>query len=199
LLKSGIQAKIAGVMLAFAIPFSAKDGDEESPSHKLEHLLHKPFAFIILPIFALSNTGIFVGSDWMQSLTSRNSVGIMAGLIAGEPLLGVTLLCFVVVASGICHLPPDLNWRHVIGAGILGGIGFTMSIFITNLAFAGNTETISKDLKKRSFNFVGTTICYAFMQAVGMVNDHVVDCFRFDEVKKASQQDISRTRGKPRR
>jgi|WetSurMetagenome_2_1015567.scaffolds.fasta_scaffold15635_4 Na+:H+ antiporter, NhaA family len=142
LLKSGIHATIAGVMLAFAIPFSAKDDDEESPSHKLEHFLHKPVAFLILPIFALSNTGVFVGSDWIQSLTNTNCVGIMAGLIVGKPL-GVTLLCFVVVASGICHLPPDLYWRHVIGAGILGGIGFTMSIFITNLAFAGNTETIS--------------------------------------------------------
>ena len=142
MLKSGVHATIAGVMLAFAIPFSAKDDDEESPSHKLEHFLHKPVAFIILPIFALANTGIFVGADWMQNLTSTNSVGITAGLIVGKPL-GVTFLCFVAVASGICRLPPDLNWRHIFGAGILGGIGFTMSIFITNLAFAGNTETIS--------------------------------------------------------
>ena len=142
MLKSGVHATIVGVMLAFAIPFSAKDDDEKSPSHKLEHFLHKPVAFIILPIFALANTGIVVGADWMQNLSSMNSVGIAAGLIVGKPL-GVTLLCFVAVASGICRLPPDLNWRHVVGAGILGGIGFTMSIFITNLAFAGNTETIS--------------------------------------------------------
>ena len=127
-------------MLAFAIPFSAKSDDEKSPSHKLEHFLHKPVAFIILPIFALANTGIFLGADWMQHVTSTNSVGIIAGLILGKPL-GVTLLCFVAVASGICRLPPDLNWRHIIGAGILGGIGFTMSIFIANLAFAGNAET----------------------------------------------------------
>ena len=142
MLKSGVHATIAGVMLAFAIPFSAKGDDEKSPSHKLEHFLHKPVAFIILPIFALANTGIVVGADWMQHLTSMNSIGIAAGLIVGKPL-GVTFLCFVAVASGICRLPPDLNWRHIFGAGILGGIGFTMSIFITNLAFSGNTETIS--------------------------------------------------------
>ncbi len=142
MLKSGVHATIAGVMLAFAIPFSAKDDDEESPSHKLEHFLHKPVAFIILPIFALANTGIFVGADWMQNVTSTNTVGIAAGLVLGKPL-GVTLLCFVAVASGLCRLPPDLNWRHIAGAGILGGIGFTMSIFITNLAFAGNAETIN--------------------------------------------------------
>lgn len=139
--KSGVHATIAGVMLAFAIPFTARDDDEASPSYKLENFLHKPVAFVILPIFALANTGIEVGADWMQSLTSSNSVGIVAGLTLGKPV-GVTLLCFIAVASGLCRLPHDLKWRHIAGAGILGGIGFTMSIFITNLAFAGNGETI---------------------------------------------------------
>ena len=142
MLKSGIHATIAGVMLAFAIPFSAKDEDTASPSHRLEHFLHKPVAFVILPIFALANTGIPIGADWFQSLASSNSVGIMAGLLLGKPL-GVALLCLIAVTSGICHLPPDLRWGHVIGAGIIGGIGFTMSIFITNLAFAGNAEIIN--------------------------------------------------------
>jgi NhaA family Na+:H+ antiporter len=142
MLKSGVHATIAGVMLAFAIPFAAKDEDKASPSYKLEHFLHKPVAFIILPIFALANTGIVVGAEWMQDLTSTNSLGIIAGLIVGKPL-GVTFLCFVAVATGICRLPPDMNWRHVFGAGILGGIGFTMSIFITNLAFAGNAGEIN--------------------------------------------------------
>ena len=142
MLKSGIHATIAGVMLAFAIPFSAKDEDTASPSHRLEHFLHKPVAFVILPIFALANTGIPIGADWFQTLASSNSVGIMAGLLLGKPL-GVALLCLIAVTSGICHLPPDLRWGHIIGAGIIGGIGFTMSIFITNLAFAGNAEIIN--------------------------------------------------------
>ena len=142
MLKSGVHATVAGVMLAFAIPFAAKDDDEQSPSHRLEHFLHKPVAFIILPIFALANTGIVIGADWLQSVSSANSVGIISGLALGKPL-GVVLLCLVAVASGICRLPPDLNWRHVGGAGLLGGIGFTMSIFITNLAFVGNPATIN--------------------------------------------------------
>jgi len=142
MLKSGVHATVAGVMLAFAIPFSAKDDDAESPSHRLEHFLHKPVAFIILPLFALANTAILIGTDWMENLASMNSLGIAAGLIVGKPL-GVTLLCFAAVASGLCRLPPDLNWRHICGAGILGGIGFTMSIFITNLAFGGNEAVIN--------------------------------------------------------
>ena len=142
MLKSGVHATIAGVMLALAIPFSAKADDEASPSHRLEHLLHKPVAFIILPMFALANTAIVIGANWMQDLRSANSLGIIAGLIVGKPL-GVTLLCFAAAASGTCRLRADLNWRHIIGAGILGGIGFTMSIFITNLAFAGDAENVN--------------------------------------------------------
>ena len=142
MLKSGVHATIAGVLLAFAIPFSAKEDDAESPSHRLEHFLHKPVAFLILPIFALANTGIVIGSGWAQNLTTANSSGIIGGLVLGKPL-GITLLSFVAVAVGICRLPLDLNWKHVFGAGILGGVGFTMSIFITNLAFTGNTELIN--------------------------------------------------------
>jgi Na+:H+ antiporter, NhaA family len=142
MLKSGVHATVAGVMLAFAIPFSAKDEDAASPSHRLEHFLHKPAAFLILPIFALANTAIPLGSGWMQHLAGSNSLGIVAGLVIGKPL-GVVLACFAAVAAGICRLPPDLGWRHIIGAGLLGGIGFTMSIFITNLAFAGNDELLN--------------------------------------------------------
>lgn len=142
MLKSGVHATIAGVMLAFAIPFSHRDDDAASPSHRLEHMLHKPVAFIILPVFALANTGVVIGADWLQSLTSANGLGIVAGLLLGKPI-GVVLLCFIAVATGLCRLPEDLNWRHVLGAGILGGIGFTMSIFITNLAFAGDPAAIN--------------------------------------------------------
>ena len=142
MLKSGIHATISGVMLAFAIPFSAKDDDEKSPSHKLEHLLHRPAALLILPIFALANTGIQIGSDWIQNLSSLNSIGISAGLLLGKPL-GVTLFFVASIASGICKQPPGLTWRYALGAGFLGGIGFTMSIFITNLAFPADPEIIN--------------------------------------------------------
>ena len=167
MLKSGVHATIAGVTLAFAIPFSSKDNDLESPSHKLELFLHKPVAFIILPIFALANTGIVVGTDWMHNVTSTNSVGIIAGLILGKPL-GVTFLCFVAVASGLCRLPLDLNWRHISGAGILGGIGFTMSIFIANLAFAGNMETTNASKMAILFaSLIAGTIGFLWLKLFG--------------------------------
>lgn len=136
MLKSGVHATIAGVLLAFTIPFSHKLDDLDSPSYRLEHFLHKPVAFLILPVFALANTGIVIGGDWVNDLTSSNSLGIILGLVTGKPF-GITLLAFIAVALGICRLPLDLNWKHVFGAGMLGGIGFTMSIFITNLAFVG--------------------------------------------------------------
>jgi NhaA family Na+:H+ antiporter len=142
MLKSGVHATIAGVLLAFAIPYSAKEDDEESPSHKLEHFLHKPVAFVILPIFALANTGIVIGAGWLEGLTSANSSGIILGLVIGKPI-GIIVLSFIAVAIGVCKLPLDLNWKHVLGAGLLGGIGFTMSIFITNLALGGDAEAIN--------------------------------------------------------
>jgi Na+:H+ antiporter, NhaA family len=142
MLHSGVHATIAGVMLAFAIPFSAKDDDSKSPSHRLEHALHKPVAFIILPIFALANTGVVIEASWTQGLVSANSIGIAAGLLVGKPL-GITLFCLAAVAMGMCRLPPDLTWSQIAGAGLLGGIGFTMSIFITHLAFGESPETIN--------------------------------------------------------
>lgn len=142
MLQSGVHATIAGVLLAFAIPYSTKEDDEVSPSHKLEHFLHHPVAFLILPIFALANTGIIIGSGWAQDILSANSLGIFAGLVIGKPL-GITLISFLAVALGLCRFPLDLNWKHIFGAGLLGGIGFTMSIFITNLAFPGAPNEIN--------------------------------------------------------
>jgi Na+:H+ antiporter, NhaA family len=142
MLKSGVHATITGVLLAFAIPFSAKEDDGESPSHRLEHVLHKPVAFLILPLFALANTAIVIAPDWTQALASHNSLGIIGGLLVGKPL-GITLLSVLAVHIGVCRLPLDLGWRHIIGAGLLGGIGFTMSIFIANLAFPGDPETVN--------------------------------------------------------
>ena len=142
MLKSGVHATIAGVLLAFAIPFSARVDDASSPSHRLEHVLQKPVAFGILPIFALANTGIVIGAGWQLELLSVNSIGIFAGLVAGKPL-GIALLCVLAVALGICRLPADLRWSHIVGAGLLGGIGFTMSIFIANLAFPADPNVVN--------------------------------------------------------
>ena len=140
--KSGVHATIAGVLLAFAIPFSAKAEDESSPSHRLEHFLNRPVAFLILPMFALANTGIPFNSGWIDALASANSAGIVGGLVVGKPL-GITMFSLLAVALGICQLPPGLTWRVIVGTGLLGGIGFTMSIFIANLAFSDNTDLVN--------------------------------------------------------
>jgi NhaA family Na+:H+ antiporter len=142
MLKSGVHATVAGVMLAFAIPFWSRDQQQPSPSHQLENFLHKPVAFIVLPLFALANTGIVFGANWALDLATPNSLGVMLGLVIGKPL-GVLILSMAVVLIGICRLPSEVTWSHMIGAGLLGGIGFTISIFITNLAFEGQLELIN--------------------------------------------------------
>jgi NhaA family Na+:H+ antiporter len=141
LLNAGIHASIAGVLLAFAIPFSARRPGEESPSHRLEHRLHKPVAFTILPLFALANTGVPVDAGAVAQFASPNNLGIMLGLVVGKPA-GVVALCVLAVTCRVSSLPAGVRWSHIVGAGLLGGIGFTMSIFITNLAFAGATSLV---------------------------------------------------------
>ena len=142
MLNSGVHATIAGILLAFAIPFG--NGDEKSTSYILQHFLHKPVAFIILPIFALANTAIILSGDIAQTLTQNYSLGIALGLIVGKPL-GIFSLTYLAVTIGLCKLPADLNWKTILGVGFLGGIGFTMSIFITLLAF--DNETIINNAK----------------------------------------------------
>lgn len=141
MLLSGVHATIAGVILAFTIPFTSKNDDEPSLSEWLEDWLHKPVAYFILPIFALANTGIIIESNWAPELTSPNSLGIGLGLVVGKPV-GIFIASYLAVMFGVSTLPKGLTWRQVVGVGMLGGIGFTMSIFITNLAFAGRQSLI---------------------------------------------------------
>ena len=139
MLHSGVHATITGVLLAFAVPFG--DGGEKSPSLKLQHFLHKPVAFIILPLFAIANTCIPIAGNLFAGLGESYSLGIIAGLIIGKPL-GILFFSFIGVSLGLSALPADLKWKDIAGAGILGGIGFTMSIFITLLAFS-DTDIIN--------------------------------------------------------
>jgi NhaA family Na+:H+ antiporter len=132
MLHSGVHATITGVLLAFAIPFG--NGGNKSTSYILQHFLHKPVAFLILPIFALANTAIILSGDWTKIVTENYSLGVALGLVIGKPI-GIFLLTFLTVKIGWCTLPSDMNWKSVLGVGFLGGIGFTMSIFITLLAF----------------------------------------------------------------
>lgn len=138
MLQSGVHATLAGVLLAFAMPFG--NGDEQSLSYRVQHALHYPVAFIVLPIFALANTGIIISNTWFSDLQNPNSLGIMLGLVAGKPI-GIMAFCGMAVAFGWSRLPGEVTWKHLLAAGILGGIGFTMSIFITLLAFDDATHT----------------------------------------------------------
>ena len=132
MLSSGIHATITGVLLAFAIPFG--NGDEKSPSYKLQEFLHAPVAYIILPVFALANTCILIDQEAISRLGGLVSLGIMAGLLVGKPT-GILLFSYLAIFFRISSLPGDVKWTHITGAGLLAGIGFTMSIFITLLAF----------------------------------------------------------------
>lgn len=130
--ESGVHATITGVLLAFAIPF--RDGSKKSISYKLQHFLHKPVALIIIPLFALANTGIKISPELLSGLSSNNAVGIITGLFIGKPL-GIFLFALLAVKLGLSSLPSEVSWKQVLGAGMIAGIGFTMSIFIALLAF----------------------------------------------------------------
>lgn len=142
LLKAGIHASIAGVLLAFAIPFTAGTPGAMSPSERLEHALHRPVAWFVLPLFALANTAVPIDAGAIALLASPNALGILLGLTVGKPV-GVLALSALAVAMRVSRLPQGIRWAHVAGAGLLGGIGFTMSIFVTNLAFAGSTALVN--------------------------------------------------------
>ena len=137
-LKSGVHATLAGVLIALTIPLKSKDGDD-ALLYKMEHGLHPWVAFLILPVFAFANAGVnFTGigiDDLLQPLT----LGIAVGLFLGKQI-GVFLATWIGVKSGIAQLPGNITWRHVYGVACLTGVGFTMSLFIGSLAFGAADE-----------------------------------------------------------
>lgn len=130
---SGIHATIAGVLMAITIPTNKTA--TLSPLEKMEHGLTRPVNFIIMPIFAMANTNIRFEEGITASLFSDMGLGIMIGLLLGKPI-GITLTSWLVVKLGWGRLPHRAGWTHLIGLGLLGGIGFTMSIFIALLSFS---------------------------------------------------------------
>lgn len=129
---SGIHATIAGVLTALTLPTTV--GSDESPLEKLEHMLTKPVNFLIMPIFAIANTNITFESGMVEGLVSNLGFGIVLGLFLGKPI-GIFLMSYLSVKFRISELPAETNWVHVLGLGLLAGIGFTMSIFIALLSF----------------------------------------------------------------
>lgn len=146
---SGIHATIAGVILAFTIPTNVSD-TEISPLEKLEEQLHIPVSFFIMPIFALANTNITFQAEILGHFVSPLSLGIIFGLFAGK-VLGINLFSFLAIRFKLGELPAFSAWKEMIGVGFLAGIGFTMSIFVSLLAFPGNIE--NQDISKISILF----------------------------------------------
>jgi NhaA family Na+:H+ antiporter len=163
MLHSGIHSTLAGILLAFVIPF--QKGDERSLSYRIEHWLHKPVSLIILPLFALANTAIVFAKGWDTGLGTPGSIGIIAGLLIGKPV-GVFLLSFLAVSLNVCTLPLGLEWKHVLGIGFLAGIGFTMSIFITLLAYDDPTLIRESKISILLASFVSGILGYSWLKHI---------------------------------
>lgn len=160
--EAGIHATIAGVLTAFALPFG--DGGERSPSWRLQHFLHKPVAFVIMPLFALANAGLSFEPGWANAFSELIPQGIFWGLVLGKPLGVLTGVRIAILAGA--KIPDDLNWRSLAAGGVLAGIGFTMSIFITLLAFEQPEEIVSAKTAILAASIVAGLIGY-FMITLG--------------------------------
>lgn len=139
---SGIHATIAGVLTAFTLPMSDDEG-ETSPLEKLEHALVNPVNWLIMPIFAFSNTNIIFVEGMIEGLVSPMGLGVILGLVVGKPV-GIFLASWGSIQIGLCSLPNGASWKHMLGVGMLAGIGFTMSIFIAMLSFSGQQLLMSE-------------------------------------------------------
>ena len=133
-LKSGVHATLAGVLLAFTIPLNVTDRRGKSPLKALQHSLHNNVHYFILPLFAFANAGIELNAEQVNSILTPIPMGIAAGLFFGKQL-GVFSFCWVAVKTGLAKLPNETNWMQMYGLAMICGIGFTMSLFISSLAF----------------------------------------------------------------
>lgn len=176
-LKSGVHATLAGVMLAFTIPLSGKDeyNKEVFPAKELEHGLHFWVAFLILPIFAFVNAGIDITQISLDQMTNPVPIGILLGLFIGKQL-GVFGFSFIAIKLNIAKLPQDSNWLQLYGVSILTGIGFTMSLFIGSLAFENENLYQSTDkLAILLASFAAGIIGYLILRNAKSIQKNKVD------------------------
>ncbi|MEB7500901.1 Na+/H+ antiporter NhaA [Leclercia pneumoniae] len=138
-LKSGVHATLAGVIVGFFVPLKQQEG--KSPAKQLEHVLHPWVAFLILPLFAFANAGVSLDGVTLAGLTSMLPLGIIAGLFIGKPL-GISLFCWLALKLKLASLPHGTTGRQIMAVGVLCGIGFTMSIFISTLAFGSHAPEL---------------------------------------------------------
>lgn len=159
--KSGVHATLSGILLAFVLPF--QKGTKKSLSYRTQLWLHAPVAMIVLPVFALANTAIVFGPQWDTGLLTASSLGIILGLVFGKPL-GVFLFSFFSVKSGMTKLPEGVKWKQVLGTGLLAGIGFTMSIFITLLAFTDESHITESKISILCGSLISGIAGYAWLK-----------------------------------
>ena len=139
-LQSGIHATVAGVLLAIAIPARQRTASRavltsnDSPMLRLEHALIPWNRYLIMPVFALANAGVGLGGGAARSVVAPVSLGVIFGLVIGKPI-GIVLFSWLATRTRLAAMLDDIGWRQIVGVGMLGGIGFTMSLFIANLAF----------------------------------------------------------------
>jgi len=138
MLKSGVHATLAGVLIALFIPMQQANNPSESPLRRLEHSLHPWVAYMVLPIFAFANAGLNLRDLDVPQLLHHVTLGVAAGLFLGKQL-GVMLCCWVAIRLGWASLPKGATWLSLYGIAVLTGVGFTMSLFIGGLAFVGET------------------------------------------------------------
>ena len=171
MLKSGVHATLAGVLLAFFIPLRNNKDPEHSPLEELEHDLHNTVAFGILPLFAFANAGISLAGTHMGELMHGVPLGIALGLFIGKQI-GVMLPVFIVVKLGLAALPSGTNIKQIYGVSILCGIGFTMSLFISGLAFGGIPENYDPRLGIILGSVISGVIGYLILRANIKDADH---------------------------
>ncbi|RZK39553.1 MAG: Na+/H+ antiporter NhaA [Pedobacter sp.] len=158
---SGIHATIAGVLLALCIPIKTK---EKTPALiRLEHSLTKPVNFLIMPIFALANTNISFRNEMLDGLFSPLGLGIVLGLFVGKTL-GITLFSWFATKMRVANLPSGANWKHMTGVGMLAGIGFTMSIFISLLSFNNNDYILTAKFAVLCASFLSGLIGFVYLR-----------------------------------
>lgn len=144
MLKSGVHATLAGVIMAMFIPMRSKVNTDFSPLTDLEHDLHPVVAFLVLPVFAFANAGVSLSGMQLEQILHAVPMGIMLGLLVGKPL-GIFSICWLTIRAGLARLPEGMNWRTLYGVSTLCGVGFTMSFFISTLAFGEAGATMVFD------------------------------------------------------
>lgn len=167
-LKSGVHATLAGVVLAFAIPLDAiRRGQRYSPLENMEHWLRPWVAFGIMPIFAFANAGVSLQGFSAQTLLQPLPLGIALGLFLGKQL-GIFGAAWLSIRLGFARLPRGANWTHVYGVACLGGIGFTMSLFIGTLAFTDSTQAAGVRLGVLSGSIASAFLGYALLRLASL-------------------------------